>query len=136
MAASGRSRLNARVRAPGGRVSPGVARTRRAGRDPEAELWSTFGYDTVCLLWGLPVKAVRALPESERHALARVSAYLDGLPPAEKALLVAKIRGASPADRLARFRRMARTLPTAKRNGSRAPAASTSRSRPRASGSA
>lgn len=86
----------------------------RDGRDPEDELWSTFGYDTVSLLWGLPVEAVQALPESERHELARVSAYLDGLPPAEKTPLVAQIVGASPADRLARFRRMARTLPAFK----------------------
>lgn len=128
--------MNARLRVPGGRAAPRVAKTSapQGGRDPEAELWSTFGYDTICLLWGLPVKAVQALPESERHELARVSAYLDGLPPAEKALLVGQIRRASPTNRLVRFRQIARTLPTPKRAmRRRALALSAPRSRPRAS---
>lgn len=108
MAATKRPGLTVRV--PGGRPAARATRTAppRPGRDPEGELWSTFGYETVCLLWGLPVKAVQALPEGERRNLARVSVYIDGLPKPEKESLVSQIKRESPTKRLARFRRLAR----------------------------
>ena len=125
MAASGRSRLSARVRVPGGHVVPRPAKAAapRAGRDPEAELWSTFGYDTICLLWGLPLKAVQAVTDAERQKLARVSTYIDGLPMAERDPLVQQLRRASPSARLARFRRIARTLPPVRRTARAKPPA-------------
>jgi hypothetical protein len=108
--ASGWARLTGRVRVPAGRrtartVTPSPPGSRR---DPEAELWSTFGYETVCLLWGLPVEAVERLSQAERQAIARVSMYLDGLPAAEKDPLVRAIADEAPSKRLARFRRLAR----------------------------
>lgn len=100
------------MRVPGGRRATPAAKTTapRSGRDPESELWSTFGYETICLLWGLPLKAVQALPEAERQRLARVSTYIDGLPRAEKEPLLRDIKRDTPANRLVRFRRIARTL--------------------------
>ena len=100
------------MRAPGGRrtkrrIKPSAARPRR---DPEAELWSTFGYETVCLLWGLPVAAVERLSQAEKLRIARVSVYLDGLPAAEKDPLVRAIADEAPSKRLARFRRLASRL--------------------------
>ena len=80
-------------------------------RDPERELWSTFGYETVCLLWGLPLNAVQTLPDTARQQLARVSIHIDGLPQDEHESLINAIKRAKPAARLARFQRIARTLP-------------------------
>lgn len=122
------------MRVPGGRRATRTAKAAapRAGSDPEAELWSTFGYDTICLLWGLPLKAVQALSEAERQKLARVSTYIDGLPQAEKEPLLREIKRASPASRLVRFRRIARTLATVRRTA-RADSPLRSAQRPRGS---
>ena len=67
-----------------------AARGRRAARmakavskfgppDPESALWSAFGYDTVCLFWGLPVRVFRALSEAERQGMVRVSNRIDDM---------------------------------------------------------
>ena len=98
-----------------------VARTRRTGRtvkpvsgrarpDPESELWSAFGYDTICLFWNLPLRAFRALSEAERQRLVRVSNRIDDLSPADKDGLLREIGEGSPVKRLAAFRRLGRAL--------------------------
>ena len=67
-----------------------AARTRRVARiakavqpfaqpDPESAFWSAFGYDTICLFWGLPVRAFRALSEVERQGMVRVSNRIDDM---------------------------------------------------------
>lgn len=96
------------VSVPGGRPARRTSKAAVSGRDGERELWSTFGYETVCLLWGLPLKAVQALPEVERRKLAKVSFYIDGLPATEKEPLLREIKNESPTKRLVRFRRLAR----------------------------
>ena len=79
-------------------MTAGVVRSRRAARmaervslfappDRESALWSAFGYDTICLFWGLPLRAFSA-----------------------KEPLLLEIRLASPMKRLAIFRRLARAL--------------------------
>ena len=98
-----------------------TTRTRRAARtakavwlfappDPESALWSAFGYDTICLFWGLPVRAFRALSEAERQGLVRVSNRIDDMSATDKEPLLLEIRLASPTKRLAMFRRLARGL--------------------------
>jgi len=98
-----------------------AARSRRAARtakavwqfappDPESALWSAFGYDTICLFWGLPVRAFRALPEAERQGMVRVSNRIDDMSATDKEPLLLEIRLASPMKRLAMFRRLARAL--------------------------
>lgn len=79
-------------------------------RDPESELWSAFGYETICLFWGLPNKAFRALSEPERHRLARVSNRIDDMSAADKEPLLREIVRNTPTKRLALFRRLARRL--------------------------
>ena len=97
-----------------------AARSRRAARtakavwqfappDPESALWSAFGYDTICLFWGLPVRAFRALSEAERQGMVRVSNRIDDMSADGEPLLL-EIRLASPMKRLAMFRRLARAL--------------------------
>ena len=78
--------------------------------DPESALWSAFGYDTICLFWGLPLKAFRALSEVERRGLVRVSNRIDDMSATDKEPLLREIRRASPMKRLATFRRLARLL--------------------------
>ena len=78
--------------------------------DPESALWSTFGYDTICLFWGLPVRAFRALSEAERQGMVRVSNRIDDMSATDKEPLLLEIRLASPTKRLAMFRRLARAL--------------------------
>jgi hypothetical protein len=98
-----------------------VVRGRRAARmaervslfappDPESALWSTFGYDTICLFWGLPVRAFRALSEAERQGMVRVSNRIDDMSASDKEHLLREIRLAAPMKRLAIFRRLARAL--------------------------
>lgn len=110
MVASSRQGVTARV-APTRRVSrtakPG---SRRRRPDPESELWSAFGYDTICLFWNLPFKAFRALPEAERQRLVRVSNRIDDMSATEKEPLLSAIGRATPVKRLAMFRRLARRL--------------------------
>ena len=102
-------------------VTARVVRSRRAARiservssfappDPESALWSTFGYDTICLFWGLPVRAFRALSEAERQGMVRVSNRIDDMSATDKEPLLLEIRLASPTKRLAMFRRLARAL--------------------------
>jgi len=131
MVASGRQGVRARV-----------ARTLRTtgseafaawDRDPESELWSTFGYETICLFWNLPLKAFRALSEAERQRLVRVSNRIDALSATEKDPLLREIGHASPMKRLATFRRLARVLAaggpivTKPRPGARPPRSSIAR---------
>jgi len=98
-----------------------VARGRRAARmaervslfappDPESALWSAFGYDTICLFWGLPLRAFSALSEAERQGMVRVSNRIDDMSLTDKEPLLLAIRLASPMKRLAIFRRLARAL--------------------------
>lgn len=98
-----------------------AARSRRTARtakaawqfgppDPESALWSAFGYDTICLFWGLPVRAFRALSEAERQGMVRVSNRIDEMSATDKEPLLLEIRAASPMKRLAMFRRLARAL--------------------------
>jgi hypothetical protein len=84
--------------------------SRRARPDAQSELWSAFGYDTMCLFWNLPVRAFRALSEAERQRLVRVSNRIDDLSPTDKDGLLREIGEASPVKRLAVFRRLARGL--------------------------
>ena len=84
--------------------------SRRARPDPESELWSAFGYDTICLFWNLPLRAFRALSEDERQRLVRVSNRIDDLSPTDKDGLLREIGEGSPVKRLAVFRRLARAL--------------------------
>ncbi len=97
------------LRVPGGRPVRRTARAPASGSDGERELWSTFGYETVCLLWGLSLKAVQALPEAERRKLAKASLYIDGLPAPEKEPLLREMKREAPTKRLARLRRLARS---------------------------
>ncbi len=107
--------------------------SRRARPDPESELWSAFGYDTICLFWNLPLRAFRALPEAERRRLVRVSNRIDGLSATDKDPLLREIGHASPTKRLATFRRLARVLAagrpivTKPRRGARPPRSSIAR---------
>jgi hypothetical protein len=98
-----------------------AARSRRAARmakavskfappDPESALWSAFGYDTVCLFWGLPVRVFGALSEAERQGMVRVSNRIDDMSATEKEPLLREIGRATPTKRLAIFRRLARAL--------------------------
>ncbi len=96
------------VRVPGGRAALRTSSPATLGVAGERELWSTFGYETVRLLWGLPLKAVQALPDAERRRLAKVSLYIDRLPATEKDSLLREMKSESPTKRLARFRRLAR----------------------------
>jgi len=73
-------------------------------------LWSAFGYDTVCLFWGLPVRVFRALSEAERQGMVRVSNRIDDISATDKEPLLREISLASPMKRLAMFRRLARAL--------------------------
>lgn len=102
-------------------VTARVVRNRRAARmaervslfappDPESALWSAFGYDTICLFWGLPLKAFRALSEVDRRGLVRVSNRIDDMSATDKEPLLREIRRAPPMKRLATFRRLARVL--------------------------
>ena len=102
-------------------VTARAARSRRAARtakavwefappEPESALWSTFGYDTICLFWNLPFREFRALSEAERQGMVRVSNRIDAMSAADKNPLLSQIRPASPRKRLAIFRRLARTL--------------------------
>ena len=98
-----------------------VVRGRRAARmaervslfappDRESALWSAFGYDTICLFWGLPLRAFSALSEAERQGMVRVSNRIDDMSVTDKEPLLLAIRLASPTKRLAIFRRLARAL--------------------------
>ena len=98
-----------------------VVRGRRAARmaervslfappDPESALWSAFGYDTICLFWGLPLRAFSALSRAERQGMVRVSNRIDDMSVTDKEPLLLEIRLASPMKRLAIFRRLARAL--------------------------
>ena len=98
-----------------------VVRGRRAARmaervslfappDPESALWSAFGYDTICLFWGLPLRAFSALSGAERQGMVRVSNRIDDMSVTDKEPLLLEIRLASPMKRLAIFRRLARAL--------------------------
>ena len=102
-------------------VTAPAARSRRAARmaervslfappDPESALWSAFGYDTICLFWGLPVRAFRALSEAERQGMVLVSNRIDDMSATDKEPLLHEIRRAPPMKRLAMFRRLARAL--------------------------
>jgi len=107
--------------------------SRRARPDPESELWSAFGYDTICLFWNLPLRAFRALPEAERRRLVRVSNRIDALSATDKDPLLREIGHASPTKRLATFRHLARVLAagrpivTKPRPGARPPRSSIAR---------
>ena len=98
-----------------------VVRSRRAARmaervslfappDPESALWSAFGYDTICLFWGLPLRAFSALSEAERQGMVRVSNRIDDMSVTDKEPVLLEITLASPMKRLAIFRRLARAL--------------------------
>ena len=98
-----------------------AARSRRAARmakagskfappGPESALWSAFGYDTVCLFWGLPVRVFRALSEAERQGMVRVSNRIDDMSATDRKPLLREISLSSPMKRLAMFRRLARAL--------------------------
>ncbi|MDQ2913762.1 MAG: hypothetical protein M3T56_10960 [Chloroflexota bacterium] len=100
-------------------MTAAVARARRAPRtaraaslrrerDPESELWSAFGYETVCILWGLPLRAFRALSEREQRKVVGVSNYIDALPDTDKEPLVRELMRESSTARLTHFRRLAR----------------------------
>ncbi|TMC05812.1 MAG: hypothetical protein E6J35_03430 [Chloroflexi bacterium] len=78
--------------------------------DPESALWSAFGYDTICLFWGLPLRAFSALSEAERQGMVRVSNRIDDMSVTDKEPLLLEITLASPMKRLAIFRRLARAL--------------------------
>ena len=83
--------------------------------DPESELWSFFGYDTVCLFWGLPLRAFHALSETERWTLARVSNRIDRMSAADKEPFLREIGRAAPMKRLETFRRLGRALAAGRR---------------------
>ena len=133
MVASGRQGVRAARVARTRRTTGTVRPSRRADRDPESELWSTFGYETICLFWNLPLKAFRALSEAERQRLVRVSNRIDALSATEKDPLLREIGHASPMKRLATFRRLARVLAagrpivTKPRPGARPPRSSIAR---------
>ena len=97
----------ARTRRTTRRVKPV---SRRARPDPDSELWSAFGYDTICLFWNLRLRAFGALSEDERRRLVRVSNRIDDLSPTDKDGLLREIGEGSPVKRLAVFRRLARAL--------------------------
>jgi len=78
--------------------------------DPESALWSAFGYDTICLFWGLPLRAFSALSEAERQGMVRVSNRIDDMSVTDKEPVLLEITLASPMKRLAIFRRLARAL--------------------------
>ncbi len=91
-------------------VTPTRARPRagrRTERDPESEIWSAFGYETMCLLWELPHRTFRELPEAEQRRLARLSLQIDDLPATEKDPLVRELWSYGPTERLGRMRRLA-----------------------------
>lgn len=84
-----------------------AARSRRAARmakagskfappGPESALWSAFGYDTVCLFWGLPVRVFRALSEAERQGMVRVSNRIDDMSATDREPVLREIGRSTP----------------------------------------